>query len=508
MKKRNRVLEAILCATLAVVVFWGYMFAAKDNGVFEIEDIEGDRTALNAFAFEGLAGDDSGQIHYTWQNGELKTKYYAATNDEMRYIFRQEWDGSKGISRYFKKRSLARSDYFSGTGVAPSKDANVRRLSGLEDLSESTREYLGEYFDGKCTVQGVTADVWDVYGKVKNYTGGETRFFTGLQLKGKEYQVAKVKQGDTTYQSSWNDNGNEVVLCTVKTDDAWYAIPRTGADGQGDVSIFRIPKDGMSDTYYGGADALYSTKQYGKAEPLQTFSVTAENRILSLEKAGDNQLLLARTEQDALVLELYDTKGRLLDRLETGIQKVSEYDIDFVNMLQRADGLVLWLNLSKTFQEDEDGTVHQRVEGTKCFVVQEKAIAQIAIDGSAEYVDVQDGKVLKLDGTKPEHIAADYFGYMMDGYEITVTDAKTDELLYRGKLKTDFAEDYNGALYAINIGQREKPLTERRDEESWIRYSSIGVKKRYFKMLLPVDGTAKQTSWVVGQEVESFEVDF
>ena len=507
MKKRNRVLEAILCAALAVVVFWGYMLAARDNGVFALEDIEGDRTALNAFAFEGLAGDDNGQIYYTWQNGELKTKYYAATDDEMRYIIRQERDGSKGISRYFKKRSLERSDYFSDTEFAPSKDANVRRLSNLEDLSESTREYLGEYFDGD-TVQGVTADALDVYGKVRNYTGEETRFFTGLQLKGGEYQAAKVKQGDTTHLSSWFDGKNEVVLCTVKMDDARYAIPRTGADGQGEVSIFRIPKDGMADFPYSGEDALYSTKQYGKAESLQTFSVNAENRILSLEKAGDNQLLLARTEQDALILELYDTKGKLLDRLETGVQKVSEYKIDFVNMLQRADGLVLWLNLSKTFQEDEDGTVHQRVEGTKCFVVQEKAIAQIAIDGGAEYVDVQDGKVLKLDGTKPEHIAADYFGYMLDGYEITVTDAKTNELLYRGKLKTDFAEDYNGALYAINIGQREKPLTERRDEESWVRYSSIGVKERYFKMILPVDGTAKQTSWVVGQEVYSFEVDF
>ena len=119
MKKRNRVLEAILCAALAVVVFWGYMFAAKDNGVFALEDIEGDRTALNAFAFEGLAGDDNGQIYYIWQNGELKTKYYAATNDEMRYIIRQERDGSKGISRYFKKRSLARSEYFSDTEFAP-----------------------------------------------------------------------------------------------------------------------------------------------------------------------------------------------------------------------------------------------------------------------------------------------------------------------------------------------------------------------------------------------------
>ena len=63
MKKRNRVLEVILCATLAVVVFWGYMLAARDNGVFALEDIEGDRTALNAFAFEGLAGDDNGQIY-------------------------------------------------------------------------------------------------------------------------------------------------------------------------------------------------------------------------------------------------------------------------------------------------------------------------------------------------------------------------------------------------------------------------------------------------------------
>ena len=81
MKKRNRVLEVILCATLAVVVFWGYMLAVRDNGVFALEDIEGDRTALNAFAFEGLAGDDNGQIYYTWQNGELKTKYYAARSE-------------------------------------------------------------------------------------------------------------------------------------------------------------------------------------------------------------------------------------------------------------------------------------------------------------------------------------------------------------------------------------------------------------------------------------------
>ena len=509
MKKRNRVLETILCAALAVVVFWGYMFAAKDNGVFALEDIEGDRTALNAFAFEGLAGDDSVQIHYTLQNGELKTKYYDATEDEMRYIIRQERNGNNGISKFFKRRRETLSEYHASAELAPSKDANVRRLSGLEDLSESTRESLGEYFDGKYTVQGVAADALDVYGEVNDYTGGETRFFTGLKLKGKEYQAANVKQGDMTYQSSWFDSSrNGVVLCTVKTDDAWYAIPRTGADGQGDVSLFRIPKDGMSDFYYGGADALYSTKQFGKAEPLQTFSVDAENRILSLEKAGDDQMLLVRAEQDALVLELYDTKGKLLDRLETGVQKVSEFDINSVNLLQHADGLVLWFNLSKTFQEDADGTVHERVEGTKCFVVQEKTIAQIVIDDSAEYVDVQDGKVLRMEGTQPDHLAADYFGFLVDGYDITVTDAKTGDLLYHGKLKTDFSEDYNRILYAVNIGQREKPLEERKHDIDWDRYNSMSHKERALTIVQPVDGHLKQISWVAGEAVYTFETDF
>ena len=105
MKKRNRVLEAILCAALAVVVFWGYMFAAKDNGVFALEDIEGDRTALNAFAFEGLAGDDNGQIYYIWQNGELKTKYYAATN--VNALYHPTGAGRKqGYQQIFQKKKF------------------------------------------------------------------------------------------------------------------------------------------------------------------------------------------------------------------------------------------------------------------------------------------------------------------------------------------------------------------------------------------------------------------
>lgn len=194
----------------------------------------------------------------------------------MRYIIRQERDGSKGISRYFKKRSLARSEYFSDTEFAPSKDANVRRLSrsggfiGRVPENISGRIFRWGYRTGRdCRCIGCLRQSQKLYRR-------RNPFFTGLQLKGGEYQAAKVKEGDTTYQSSWFDGRNEVILCTVKMDDAWYAIPQTGADGQGEVSIFRIPKDGMADIPYSGEDALYSTKQYGKAESLQTFSVNAK----------------------------------------------------------------------------------------------------------------------------------------------------------------------------------------------------------------------------------------
>ncbi len=512
MKKRNRVLETILCAALAVVVFWGYMFAAKDNSVFALEDVEGDRTALNAFTFEGLAGDDSVQIHFIWQDGELKTEYYTGTDDEIRMIVSQERNGNHGISKYFRQGESDFSDYQASTEIAPAADARVRTLSKSEDLSESTREGIEEilnegYLDGNYTIKGVAADAVDVYGIINKYPDGETRFLTGLQLNDREYQTAKATYGSTTYVSPWLEYWNDVVLCTAEFDDAWYAIPRTGTEAQSDVFLSRIPKDGMSEMGYGGADALYSTKQYGKAETIKTFSVNAENRILGLEKAGDNQMLLARTEQDELILELYDTEGKLIDRLETGLQKVSEYDLDDNTILQRTDSLVLCLNLSRTFREDADGTTHRRMEETKCYAVQGKTIEQMKIDGSAEYVDVQDGKVLRLDGTQPDNFAVQFFGYLADGYDITVTDGKTGDLLYHGRLKTDFGEDYYRKLSTVNIGQREKPLDERQDKVNWDKYNSISMKERRFALAAPADGRRTQTSWKVGETVDTYDAD-
>ena len=49
-KKRNMVMEILVCTVLVSVVFLGYMCFAKDNSSMKITDVSGDRAALNAFA--------------------------------------------------------------------------------------------------------------------------------------------------------------------------------------------------------------------------------------------------------------------------------------------------------------------------------------------------------------------------------------------------------------------------------------------------------------------------
>ena len=513
MKKRNRVLEAILCAALAVAVFWGYMFAAKDNGIFTIEDIEGDRTALNAFAFEGLAGDAYGQTHYIWQDGELKTKYYAGTDDEIRYILSQERSGNKGVTKFFKRKQWSYDSYDTEITAAPAKDAAVRRLTKLTELQENLQEDLEEESPERAyTVEGVATDTLEIYGRLTEYPSHKTaRFFTGLQLKGKEYQLARARYNDDSTYTPWLDYQEDVQLCVAEVGNAWYAIPKTGALGQGEVFLLRIPKDEMVplDDYteddYMEWDALYSTKLYGRAEPIQTFSVDAENRIVALEQTGDNQLLLARTEQDALVLELYDTDGKRLDRLETGVKSFSAYTVNTVNIVRSANCFVLWFGVDKEISEEE--YFYRETQATKCFAAEQGKIKEISIESITEYADVQDGKILKMDSTVPKNFAAEYFGSMSDGYDITVTDAETGKLLYRGRLKTDFGEDTYKELSAINISRRQKSIAEREKSVNWEKYNQYSGGQRSVGKVLPLNGKRFSASWENAQSTIEYGDD-
>lgn len=503
MKKRNRVLEILACTALAAVVFLAYMFTAQDNGKFEIRDLEGDRAHLADFAFEGIAGDETGQVHYIWQDGELKTDYYPGSMEQVDDILYQRKQGKNIINQYFSR--LDNTLYSSpDLETAPSEGASVQTFDKLEDLPEELRAEVEQDIQGRgdYELKAAVTDVIDIYAEVNDYEKQRTtRFFTGLQLTGKEYYFTEVEYDRGSTRINNRDSISNLGISAVDMEDVWYTILNTDANCEGKVHLYRIPKDGMISMQERPQevwDDLYSDATYGEAEVIKTFPVNADDRIISLEKAGKDRMLLAVTEKDALVLELYDLEGNLIHRLATDAENVSAFELDGVQLLQRDEQLVLWFGLSRQVFADETDTesFHYEVDGTKYYVVEKDEIRALQAEDHLGYVDVQNGKILQIDGFAPEdHLAVDFFGYMYVGYDIRITDETTGELLYHGRLETDFAEDYNRRLTAVNIGQQAEPVYEREERVDWDKYHEINSKERNVGVVLPVEGRFYYTDW-------------
>lgn len=516
MKKRNRVLEILACTALVAVVFLVYMFTAQDNGKFEIQDLEGDRAHLADFSFEGIAGDESGQVHYIWQDGELKTAYYPGSLTQVNDVLYQKKMGKNVISQYFK----VLDDVMYPTPdleAAPSAGAQVQTFDRLEDLPKELREEVEQDVlnRGAYELKAAVADSVDIFAEVDDYERQRsTRYFTGLRLTGKEHYFAEVEYNSGSTRIGSGALVQNLGVSSVETEDAYYTILNTDQTCKGEVYLQRIPKDGMSSMGERPRERweeLYSDLTYGEAEIIKTFPVNAENRIISMEKAGKDRLLLAVTEKDNLMLELYDLEGNLIHRLDAGVPHVSAYELDTVEMIQREEQLLLRFGLSRRVQEDEtdESSFHYEVDGTKYYVVEGDIIRELQAEKHLDYIDARNGKILQMKGLAPEdHLAVKFFGYMYVGYEISVTDEKTGELLYRGQLVTDFAEDYNRRLAAVNIGQQEKPIKERENPVDWDRYNELHREDRNFGRMLPLEGRFYYTTWAEGYRWEYTDGDY
>ena len=100
-KRRNIILEIFICTTIIMAVLIGYLAYAGDNGIFEIRDLEGERSELAAFSFEGTAGDDVHQIHYRWENGELTRKTYPCNEQTVSNLLDANRKGINPLIKYF-----------------------------------------------------------------------------------------------------------------------------------------------------------------------------------------------------------------------------------------------------------------------------------------------------------------------------------------------------------------------------------------------------------------------
>ena len=513
MKKRNRVLEILACTALVAVVFLGYMFTAQDNGKFEIEDIEGDRAHLADFSFEGLAGDETGQVHYIWQDGELKVDYFAGSMEQVDDVLYQKKQGKSVLSQYFKQ--LSNTVYPTpDLEAAPSQGAEVKTFDKLESLPEEIRVEVEQDVRGRgeYTIKAAVTDSVDIFAEVNDYDSQRsTRYFTGLQLTERDYYFlqAEYDHGSTRFNS--RNYTTDLGVSSVDMGDAWYNILNTDSSCDGEVYLLRIPKDGtisMRERPQDYWDALYIDDTYGEVEIIKTFSVNADNRIISMEKAGKDRLLLAKSENDSLILELYDLDGNSIYRLDARVPNVSAYELDTVEMLQREEQLVLWFELMQMIAGDNDPeTSHYKTDETKYFVVENDAIRAVQAKDHMVYFDVQNGKVLQMKGYAPEHLATKFFGYMYVGFDITVTDEKTGDLLYQGRLVTDFNEDYNKKLAAVNIGQRTGTVEEQ-GRANWDKYNARSMADRNVGRVLPLEGRFYYTSWVAGSNWGDHDGDY
>ena len=514
MKKRNRVLEILACTALAAVVFLGYMFTAQDNGVFYIEDMEGDKTYLEDFAFEGIVGDETGQVHYIWQDGELKTDYYPGSTAQVDDVLYQKKLGKKVISQYFKQ--LDNTLYPTpDLEAAPSAGAEVQSFDKLEDLPAEIRVEVEQEVQGRgiYELEAAVTDSVDIFAEVNDYEKQKTtRYFTGLQLTGKEYYFADVEYNNGGVRMGTGNHVQNYGVSSVDMGDAWYTIMNTDATCEGEIYLQRIPKDGMismRERPQEHWDDLYYDATYGETEIIKTFPVNTEKCIISMEKADKDRLLLAVTENDNLILELYDLEGNLINRLDAGVPNVSAYELDTVEMLQREEQLVLWFELMQMMADDNDPeTSHYKTDETKYFVVENDAIRAVQAEDHLVYFDVQNGKVLQMKGYAPEHLATKFYGYMYVGYDISVTDEKTGGLLYHGRLVTDFAEDYNRRLTAVNIGEQAGNISERENPANWEKYNSIRMAERNVGGVYPMEGRFYYTGWKEGYDWGYMEGDY
>ena len=90
MKKRNWVLECMICALVLFFGFGIYMTLSRDNVTFELEDLQGDRSYLSDFPLEGYGGGDGDSFRFTILNGELDVEYYPYTNEQLANMIEAE----------------------------------------------------------------------------------------------------------------------------------------------------------------------------------------------------------------------------------------------------------------------------------------------------------------------------------------------------------------------------------------------------------------------------------
>ncbi len=453
----------ILVPAAAVTAVYGQW----KKETFYLEDIQGDRAALNPFLVTGQFSDGDYTLNYRLEDGELATSfqlgggepyYDGEETEEYEFVM---GEGENAQTRYVNE------GFFQKYDVLPAADAEITVLSGTPLSAEELRREIenrlfyfididaddqvnarirygkgiGCYYDEMYFDMEPDLDSWITFrsedGVIKDIPA--TAFRSVLLELPLEISTPVDVQLQEDGSVGWNSSTDAGNLDGLKADAVYldghkYLTFCTTAYHSGKMGIYDID---LQEVYEAGNPYVTGNvcRSYGY---FGETAVDKDHKILGLERMGD-RLMLLRTSGTQAILELYSTEGTLLDRFtaelpfpvtnyslsvqENGMAAVINWDLGSLEY-----GYNVYYNSGIEISEDGKITENFRKEG----------LPWLAIGQVGEYLlTVEEESVIPFgeEGFWQERATP-------KRYYVTVHDKTFTDVLYRGEIHTDAADDY------------------------------------------------------------------
>ena len=488
---KNKVIWAMILSILIFSVFGGVMSRCKDNGIFYLMDLEGEREYLNLFPIEGVAGDGTHGIVFRLKEGNLSTKFYPFDSEQIKTLFLAEREGVKGFKKYnydYYSESFWRTA-FASTDSAPSNDAKLQHVDGIHEAVLEDGYVDPSEFSGGETLLTDKVDVYLNISGLDNGLGARTR--TGMTLQDKEYYYSRGDRpnGLPSYSHSTYDDMQIDAYC-VEMDGSYFSMVIPNRDCKGETSLYRINKEGMGEPSAPyNAEDLYQEQEYGEVETLCTFPVDQDNRVLKLFAVGEHRIGMMRTQDNSLFFEIYDGEGNMIaqnlitkelggkvDQVEADVVAWNENDVSIYfrtyQIVKQADDTEVWEGVvNGMFQFDEKG-----LKRMNCF----------GEDGGKLLSVCRNNLILDVSMVSDDE-AQEKLPYY-SGYQVylTVVNGDTGKILYQGKFETDYEEDLYKMVSPYNIA-KNAPYLEEAMKTNYVD-TIVTQRQRQIMEILPING--------------------
>lgn len=512
MKKRNWTLLCLAAGAVTFGAFGAWHALAKDNGTFLLEDVSGDRAYLSAFPLEGYGGNHVNSVEFTIIDGELDVTHHSYDRNTLKNIRTGRETGQSEWMSYFSYAwDSDGSDGDTLARPAPGAKLEYSPTPGIGLFEEYTEHYrVGET---------ITADQIEIYGEVRAFFDDENsiaRYPTGLTITEPTvftYSATQKNGGTTAYMNSYEYGYigeaygiRKLESFSTELGKTIFAVTVPDARCAGETYIYRVtPEEKPYHRLYKDVPLQeYITREQdpiGTAEPFLPVPDPAERRIVGLEGLGEEYLAVFLLEGDDFIAEIYDMDANFIGsarqtltstrdpypefRVVKEYQQAHEIDVYFVPY---EEGCSLSIRVSDRVvleeeKEDYGDDVHTGVTGRMLLWITADGVELVGSDYDTTIAAVRGDYVLLLDHARaPEKDKiVDVVGtFMEETYEITILDAASRNVLYKGRLKNDYWQDALDGLARVDNG----------GANAYVENSGVGWRQdgRSIEELKPIGG--------------------